>query len=350
MTAAFVLGQNVNLTGELGVRMDGAGLGQDLTSFDGLLVNAAEQSADVVASFCVIHQLVEHFDVGDDGLLLLVGQANDLNRLVLLDDATLDTTGSDSAAAGDGEDVLNRHQERQRVITGRSGDPSIDSLHQLFDALVLRSVRVGGLGSQSIQSGAADDGGVVAGEAVEVEGLADFHLDELKELFVVDLIALVQENKDGRNVNLTGQKQMLLGLSHGAVGSSDDKDAAVHLSSAGDHVLDIVSVTRAVDMGVVTALDVEIVFAGLVVVALAVVGLILNVGSVDGNAALALFRSLIDGRVIGVLSVAEESEVLGDSSSQRGLAMVDVTDGADVDMGLILNEFLLSHENILLSL
>ena len=53
MTAAFFLGQDVDLTGELGVRMDGTGLGQNLTSFDGLLVNAAEQSADVVAGFGV---------------------------------------------------------------------------------------------------------------------------------------------------------------------------------------------------------------------------------------------------------------------------------------------------------
>ena len=181
---------------------------------------------------------------------------NDLDRLVLLDDATLDTTGSDGAAAGDGEDVLNRHQERQRVsLAVRGRDPGIDSLHELFDASILGSLRVGGLGSQSVQSGAADDGGVVAREAVEGQSLADFHLDELEQLFVVDLVALVQEDEDGRNVNLTGQKQMLLGLSHGAVGSSDNQDRAVHLSSAGDHVLDVVSVARAVDVGVVTALD-----------------------------------------------------------------------------------------------
>ena len=143
---------------------------------------------------------------------------------------------------------------------------------------------------------------------------------------------------------------MLLGLSHGAVGSSDNEDCAVHLCSAGDHVLDIVSVARAVNVRIVTALDLIVVLAGLIVVADAVIGLILNVSSVDGNAALALFRCLIDGRIVGVLSIAKESKVLGDSSSQRGLAMVDMTDGADVDMGLILNEFLLSHENILLSL
>ena len=343
MTAAFVLGQNVDLANELGVRMDGAGLGQDLASFDGLLVDAAEQSADVVASLSVVHELVEHFDVGDDGGLLLVREANDLDGLVLLDDAALDTTSSDSAAAGDGEDVLNRHQEGLVSLAVRGRDPGVNRLHELFDASILGSLRVGGLGSQSVQSRAADDGGVVAREAVEGQRLADFHLDELEQLFVVDLVALVQEDEDGRNVNLTGQKQMLLGLSHGAVGSSDDQDRAVHLSSAGDHVLDVVSVARAVDVGVVTALDLDVVFAGLVVVADAVVGLVLDVSSVDGDTTFTLFRSLIDGRIVGVLSVAEESQILGDGCGQRGLAMVDVADGADVDMGLILNKMLFCH-------
>ena len=136
---------------------------------------------------------------------------------------------------------------------------------------------------------------------------------------------------------------MLLGLSHRTIGSSDNQDSAVHLSSTGDHVLDIVGVTRAVDVGVVTTLDLNAVFAGLVVVANTVVGLILDVRSVDGDTTLALFRSLIDGRVVGVLGIAEESKVLGDSSRQSGLAMVDVTDGTNVDMGLILNKMLFCH-------
>ena len=270
-------------------------------------------------------------------------QADDLDRLVLLDDATLDTTGSNGATAGDGEDVLNRHQEGHVSLAVRSRDPGIDSLHQLVDALILGSVRVGGLGSQSVQRGAADDGGVVAGEAVEGQSLADFHLDQLKQLFVVDLIALVQEDKDRRNVNLTGKQKVLLGLGHGAVGSSDDEDAAVHLRGAGDHVLDIVGVARAVNVRIVTALDLEAIFAGLVVVANTVVGLILDVRGVDGDTTFSFFRSLIDGRIVGVLSIAEEREVLGDRSGQRGLTMVDVADGANVDMGLILNKMLFCH-------
>jgi hypothetical protein len=135
---------------------------------------------------------------------------------------------------------------------------------------------------------------------------------------------------------------VLTSLGHGAVGSSDDQDSAVHLSSAGDHVLDIVGVARAVDVGIVTALDLAI-LAGLVVVALTVEGLVLNVSGVDGDTTLALFRSLIDGAVIGVVSTALEGEELGDRSGQGGLTMVDMTDGTNVYVGLGTLEFLLSH-------
>jgi len=37
----------------------------------------------------------------------------------------------------------------------------------------------------------------------------------------------------------------------GAVGRGDDQDRAVHLGGAGDHVLDVVGVAGAVDVGVV---------------------------------------------------------------------------------------------------
>ena len=47
-------------------------------------------------------------------------QANDFHGLVLLDDTTLHTTGSNGATAGDGEHVLDGHQEGQLVVTGRS--------------------------------------------------------------------------------------------------------------------------------------------------------------------------------------------------------------------------------------
>ena len=44
---------------------------------------------------------------------------------------------------------------------------------------------------------------------------------------------------------------MLLGLRHGAVSRGDHQDRAVHLGGTGDHVLDVVGVAGAVDVGVV---------------------------------------------------------------------------------------------------
>ena len=328
MTAAFFLGQDVNLASELGVRMDGTGLAQNLTTLNVLLVNATQQSTDVVAGFCVVQQLVEHFDIGDDGGLLLFHQANDLDRLVLLDDAALDTTGSDGAAAGDGEDVLDRHQEGHVSLAVRGRDIVVNSVHELLDGGIGGVVGVVALASQSLQGRAADDRHFVAGELVSAQQLTNFHLNQLQQLGIVHLVGLVQEHDDSGHAHLTGQQDVLTSLSHGAVGSSDNQDGAVHLSSAGDHVLDIVGVARAVDVSVVT-----------------LVGLVLNVSGVDGDAALALLGSLIDAGVVLVLSLALQGQVLGDRSGGSGLAVVNVADGADVDMGLCSLKFSLSHLN-----
>src|SRR3989304_543748 len=72
-------------------------------------------------------------------------------------------------------------------------------------------------------------------------------------------------------------QDVLAGLGHGAVGGGDDQDRAVHLGGAGDHVLDVVGVARAVDVGVV-----------------ALLALVLDVTGGDGDAALALLGGVVD--------------------------------------------------------
>ena len=70
---------------------------------------------------------------------------------------------------------------------------------------------------------------------------------------------------------------MLTSLSHRTVGCCDNEDRTVHLSSTGDHVLDVVGMARAVNVCIVTG-----------------VGFVLDVSDGDGNTTLALFRSFID--------------------------------------------------------
>ena len=328
VTAALLLGQNVDLAGELGVRGNRTGLAENLAALDVLALDAAEQQTDVVASLAEVHGLTEHLDTGNDGVLGIL-DADDLDGLVELELTALDTAGSNGTTAGDGHNVLNGHQEREVVVTSRRRDVLVDSLHELAD-----SVHPLGVALESAQSGTTDDGDVVAGEIVLGEELTGLHLDEVDELVIVDHVALVQEDDDVGNADLTGEQDVLAGLSHGAVGSGDDQDSAVHLSSTGDHVLDVVSVARAVNVSVVTGSS-----------------LVLDVGDGDRNAALALLGSLVDVLERSEVSLAALGlrENLGDGGGQRGLAVVDVTNGADVNMRLSALKLLFGHKALLLT-
>ena len=64
----------------------------------------------------------------------------------------------------------------------------------------------------------------------------------------------VQEDDHRWHFDLAGEQDVLAGLRHRAVGGGDDQDRPVHLGGAGDHVLDVVGVARAVDVGVVPLL------------------------------------------------------------------------------------------------
>ena len=168
------------------------------------------------------------------------------------------------------------------------------------------------------QLGAAvDDRGVVAREVVLVQQLAHFHLDQLEQLGVVDHVALVQEHDDVRHADLARQQDVLAGLRHRAVGGRAHQDRAVHLRRAGDHVLHVVGVPGAVDVRVV-----------------AVGRLVLDVRGVDRDAARLFFGRRVD--LVVTLGLAAElgRQHRGDRRRQRGLAMVDVADRADVHVRL----------------
>ena len=179
---------------------------------------------------------------------------------------------------------------------------------------------------EGLQRRAADDRQVVTREVVLGEQLAHLELDQLEQLGVVDHVDLVEEDDDVGHLHLARQQDVLAGLGHGPVGGGHDEDGAVHLGGPGDHVLDVVGVARAVDVGVVAR-----------------GGLVLDVGDGDGDAPLALLGRVVDGVEGAVLGAALERQVLGDGRGQAGLAVVDVPDRADVHVGLGALELLLGH-------
>jgi hypothetical protein len=72
------------------------------------------------------------------------------------------------------------------------------------------------------------------------------------------------------------------------------------------------------------------------------VGLVLDVGDRDRDAALALLGRVVDRVERAVRRLALEGQVLADGRGQAGLAVVDVADGADVDVRLGALELLLA--------
>ena len=125
---------------------------------------------------------------------------------------------------------------------------------------------------------------------------------------------------------------MLACLRHRTISSVNNQNRAIHLSRASDHVLDIVSVTRAINVSIVTAIR-----------------LILNVSRGNRNAALLLLRGFINISIIRKLSSPMLRQNLRNRSSQRRLTMVNVTNRANVNVRLRALKLLFRHVSTSLS-
>ena len=227
--------------------------------------------------------------------------------------AALDAARNNRSTTRDREDIFDRHEERQVDQAVGLRHVLVHRRHQLVDRCFPLGFAV-----QRAKGRAADDRHVVAGEVVLRQQLADFHLDQLDQLFVFDRIALVQEHDDVRHAHLAREQHVLLRLRHRAVGGRNHEDRAIHLRRARDHVLDVIGVARAVDVRVVT-----------------VRRLVLHVRRRDRDAALTLFRRVVNRveRTEAVLRVVL-AQNLRDRRRQRRLAVIDVTNRPNVHVRL----------------
>jgi hypothetical protein len=101
---------------------------------------------------------------------------------------------------------------------------------------------------------------------------------------------------------------MLTSLGHGTVGCGHDKDATIHSSGTSDHVLDVISVTGAVDMTVMSSL-----------------GFVLDGRSVNSDTSGLLLRSLIDISVVLEDGRVLVGKVLRNGSRQSCFTVINMT-------------------------
>src|SRR5262249_4249342 len=161
--------------------------------------------------------------------------------------------------------------------------------------------------------------------------LAQLQFDQLQQFRIVHRVDLVQEDDDVRHVHLAGEQQVLAGLRHRTVVGGHDQNGPVHLGGAGDHVLDIGGVTRAIDVRVVP-----------------VGSFVLHVGHADRHRLQLVALGPALGDVLVGLDLFEFVLVPlagHHGSGERGLAVVDVTNGANVDVRLGSRKDVLSHRS-----
>ena len=110
---------------------------------------------------------------------------------------------------------------------------------------------------------------------------------------------------------------MLACLRHRTVSGADDQDRAVHLRGTGDHVFDVVSVTGTIHVSVMAG-----------------GGFVFDVGNRNGDG----FGGVAHGAALGDFRIGNgfrhtfDRLHLDDGSGQRGFAVINVANRADVDV------------------
>lgn len=192
------------------MRLGRPGLRNHHPSSDILPLHTAQQETRVIASTRLVAGFFEGFNIRDLGFN---GRCTDLphqfNFTVLLQCPSLNSSAGNRAAAGNGEDVFDGHQEGLFRLALGCRDPRINGIEQLVD-LLGADLRLSVL--EGTKSGAEHDGCFITVEAVGAECFTHFHLDKLEHFLVFDRVDLVDENDDSLDADLASEQEMFSSL------------------------------------------------------------------------------------------------------------------------------------------
>src|SRR5699024_684731 len=131
----------------------------------------------------------------------------------------------------------------------------------------------------------------------------------------------------------TGKKYVLACLRHRTISSRYNQYSTVHLSSTGDHVLNIVSVTRTVYVSIVT-----------------IRSLVLYVRGTNGYTTSLLLRSCINLSVITGITSGLACKHSSNCRRKSSLAVVNVTYSAHVNVRLCAFKLTFCHDYLIPSI
>jgi len=263
----------VDLGLELADGLHGSGGNDNHSSSELLTLHATQQSTHVISGLTTVELLVEHLNTGQDSLEIGT-KAENLDVTALGDDTPLNTSSGDGTTTRDGENVCDKRDQGigpirvfgslpsigikngfsrspdhtktrqessrgmvcQRALTRRKFEPCVTSLDEFSD---FRFTDFWITALKGGESRAHDDGGVLTIEVVGGQEVPHLHIDKLQHLWVRDHIDLVDKDNELLDSDLAGEEQMFTGLGHLTICSRDDNDTTVHLSSAGNHILDV---------------------------------------------------------------------------------------------------------------
>src|SRR5881398_1461746 len=134
-----------------------------------------------------------------------------------------------------------------------------------------------GVAIKCLEGAAFNNRDFISRKFVLRQEIAHFHLNQIEKLRIIDHIDLVQEHDNRGYTNLARQQDMFARLRHGSVRGRDNKNGAIHLRRAGDHVFHVIGVAGTIHVSVVTF-----------------VARVLHVCRVNCNATLFFFRSVVD--------------------------------------------------------
>jgi hypothetical protein len=183
----------------------------------------AEQQRGVVAGLGAFHGAAERLQSGDHS-----GQCrrepDHLHRRAERQAAPLDGAGDDCAATGDGEHVLDRHQERLGQHPGRHRYVRVDRVQQRHDRPDPARISF-----ERTQRGHRHDRQAVAREPVRRQQFTHLQLDQFQQFRVVDRVGLVQRDDDVRHPDPPREQDVFAGLRHRTVHCGHHEDRAVDL-------------------------------------------------------------------------------------------------------------------------